>query len=113
MFLTGIMRFAYSLINGCNMEYRFLSSVTVRIFGEKVLAGGSDVCIVNRFGSLSESVFYILRPMIIGCGIFYLYLCFKGEEHEFPVKVKTTVLLNSLAGVVLAAFTIYQIMTSF
>ena len=113
LFLIETTRFLYSLINGYNMEYRFLSDITVRQFGEKVLAGGTDLCIFNRSSGLSDSIFCIIRPIIIGCSLFFLYLHFKDGEHAFPIKVKTTILINSMAGVVLAGFTIYQIMTTF
>ncbi len=113
LFLIGILRFGYSLINGCNMEYRFLSSITVKIFGEKVLANGTDMCIINRFSGLVDSGFFIIRPVVIGCGLYYLFLSFREDDYVFPIKAKLSVLFNSMAGLALAAFTIYQIMTSF
>ncbi len=114
LFFIGILRFGYSLINGCNMEYRFLSNTVVKIFGEKVLTGGTDACIINRHSTMVDSAFCMARPVIIGCSILYLYLCFKdSDDLEFPMKVKTTVMLSSVMGIALVTFTLFQIMTSF
>lgn len=112
--IIGLLRFIYSLVAGCNFQYRFSSSIAVKIFGEKMSRNmWTDECIVDRMGRPFDTMLYIIRPVVMGMAILLIYLIMtKKEEAEFPVSYKKTIVLNSLYGVIFVGYLIFKLITA-
>ncbi len=104
---VSVLRFIYSLAMGYNFEYRFASELSLRLFGQKLVNHG-DLCIIDRFSIPFDSALYMIRPMIMGMTIFFLYLCCKDKEVTFPINHKYTTLVYSFSGLLLVLFVIFK-----
>lgn len=104
--LLFVTRFIASLANFYNLSYDFSSSIGMKIWGDTT---GS---IVNITGLFYDNMFYIIRPIVLACGIILMVICnrrFK-KELKFDIPWKVVVWLGACEGVVLCAWvTLYAL----
>ena len=74
--------------------------------------GDTTGSIVNITGLFYDNMFYIIRPIVLACGIILMVICnrrFK-KELKFDIPWKVVVWLGACEGVVLCAWvTLYAL----
>lgn len=102
----GILRFVAALANPYNFNLQELSPISTSIFGPAHEGG-----VINPLGLVYDSIFYIIRPIIMASMIILLYLCLKKNDKSYksPMSWKTSVIIQSSGSFLFVLFVIAKL----
>ncbi|MCR4678882.1 MAG: hypothetical protein K5679_09015 [Lachnospiraceae bacterium] len=102
--LLFVARFIESLSNFYNFSYDFSSVIGIKLWGE---VSGT---VVDLTSLMMDNMLYVLRPIVLACGIILMVICNKRfkKELKFDIPWKIVTYLGACEGLALCVLVILK-----